>query len=216
MVTIEEIYYYLSFHHLNDDVKQDLAIKLWENRNKYNPEIAKASTWVSAAVKNHLISISRTTDFKENNKTSNFSKFIKEDNENFEYNLLDEILTSNEFNPENEYSRQERKEYCLELIKNLSNDIQKIVYMYSEGFTFDEIGLKLNIGKSTVYKHYQNAISELRLGTYKVYHLVNTQTKEKYKVKSFKQASNIVGCSGQSVSNAYKQNSLLKKIWRIS
>lgn len=134
----EELYRQIRFRHqLTDDDKQELAIKLWEKREQYNPEIATLSAWVTAAAINYSIDKKRKEKNDLNSLTIPLSHFdgINEDGREINNTAID-FLSSYELSPEEQLIASENGEALLEAIKKLSSDHIEVICEYLDG-TYD-------------------------------------------------------------------------------
>ena len=50
---INKVYSILSYIHRNDDIRQDIVLKIYMAREQYDESVASLSAWVTAIAKNH-------------------------------------------------------------------------------------------------------------------------------------------------------------------
>lgn len=204
---MEKVYQILSYLHLDEDVIQDVAIKVWETRESYNPEAGVLSTWVNAIANNHLISISRSLQYKNDNSTNPLSHFEVEFNDGAVYSIIDEFLKSNEPNALDNMIYLEERGELLNRLKTLRDSDRELLQSY-----FNEESLS---GAERVRVHrLKESIVE---GKKWRYELLNVETNEKFFVDTYAEASKICGVKEAAIAKAVKENRLFgKKLWKIS
>ena len=112
---INKVYSILSYIHVNDDIRQDIVIKVYEAREQYDESVASLSAWVTAIAKNHIIDVSRSSEFKRENLTSPLSHFDVDG----EYSSIDAYLANTEPNPLEHIIAQEEKDSVLKRVYEL-------------------------------------------------------------------------------------------------
>ena len=131
----EELYRQISYrHNLDEDDKQELAIKLWEKRHQFNPEIATLSAWVTAAAINYSIDKKRKEKNDLNSLTIPLSHFDRTNDENKQTNnYVADFLASDELSPEQQLITSENGEVLSEALKKLSDDHREVICEYLDG-----------------------------------------------------------------------------------
>ena len=129
---------------VSQDLTQDTFMKVWINKNKYQP-IASPSTWIHTIAKNCAL-----TEYRKikRRKTYSFSQLSKEDHE---FKLE---RGQGEENPEISKDHETYKE-AKRAIEQLSNEFQEIIiYKDIQEHSYDEIsritGLPLGTVKSRI------------------------------------------------------------------
>lgn len=204
---INEIYKQLKYHHhLSEDDVQELAIKIWQARDKYDASKASLSTWVQKIVTNYLIDKKR----KKINMPIPLSHFEYEDENGHTLSSIDEYMASDELSPIDNMIATENIEELLERIDELPLASKNILNKFLAG----EYDSK-KITNRTRLRRAMQALEENKQK--KKYRLTNILTQEEFFVDTFDDAGQICGATRQTICNAHKENRLFfKKSWRIS
>ena len=128
----------------NEDLEQEVYIKVWKNSNNYK-ECGSFKSWISTIAKNiskdYLKSANRKRDI---NSTSDEQIVNK--------------ISDTKANPEQNVIRTFRKKRIKKAIDNLKPKFKEIIIMYEiNGLSYDEISKKLNIPIGTVKSRLYNA-----------------------------------------------------------
>ena len=128
----------------NEDLEQEVYIKVWKNSNNYK-ECGSFKSWISTIAKNiskdYLKSANRKRDI---NSTSDEQVVNK--------------ISDTKANPEQNVIRTFRKKRIKKAIDNLKPKFKEIIIMYEiNGLSYDEISKKLNIPIGTVKSRLYNA-----------------------------------------------------------
>lgn len=207
-ITINDIYDQLKFYHLDDDAQQELALKIWEAKDSYDSEKGQFNTWTTKIVNNYLISISRSTQFKEDKRTDAFSKFDNTEVNNT-INPVVDALTSNEPSPLDSMIASQDREELLERLNHLGDKHKDILLDYISG---DYDGS--TSANRTKLKRAKDALVNFKPSKYE---LVNLETKKVYVIKSLDEARAITGISVEGIRVAFKQSrSFSKKKWKLN
>jgi hypothetical protein len=203
--TIDNIYITLGYLNLDEDDMQDIAIKCWEQLDKYDATKAALSTWVSTIAKNHIISKSRSFQYKTEEKVNPISSFQREGKDGVIYSTIDSYLVSDELNPLNGMIASEDIEVLANRIKSLSPAFQECLEDYIQGKEVDKL------------KFYR-AIKALNEGKKKKkYLLINLHNGDNFQLNSLTEAANIAGCTPEAVRLAsLKSGFFMKKKWHIT
>jgi RNA polymerase sigma-70 factor, ECF subfamily len=128
-----------------DDIRQDVFLKIWLNRNKINnPETF--NSFIFTITKNSLLNLIR----------SNVN------NQAFKVEFSRRIISS-EYVTQNEIEFKEIKTAIDQLVFRLPEKRQKVFLLSrNEGLSNKEIAQKLNISEKTVEDHITNSIRFLR------------------------------------------------------
>ena len=128
----------------NEDLEQEVYIKVWKNSNNYK-ECGSFKSWIGTIAKNiskdYLKSANRKRDI---NSTSDEQIVNK--------------ISDTKANPEQNVIRTFRKKRIKKAIDNLKPKFKEIIIMYEmNGLSYDEISKKLNIPIGTVKSRLYNA-----------------------------------------------------------
>ena len=128
----------------NEDLEQEVYIKVWKNSNNYK-EYGSFKSWIGTIAKNiskdYLKSANRKRDI---NSTSDEQIVNK--------------ISDTKANPEQNVIRTFRKKRIKKAIDNLKPKFKEIIIMYEiNGLSYDEISKKLNIPIGTVKSRLYNA-----------------------------------------------------------
>ena len=128
----------------NEDLEQEVYIKVWKNSNNYK-ECGSFKSWICTIAKNiskdYLKSANRKRDI---NSTSDEQVVNK--------------ISDTKANPEQNVIRTFRKKRIKKAIDNLKPKFKEIIIMYEiNGLSYDEISKKLNIPIGTVKSRLYNA-----------------------------------------------------------
>lgn len=210
-MTIEEIYKQLNFHYqLDDDDKQDLAIKLWTKREQYVLSAGTLATWISSAAKNHLISKARSKKERENNMQIPLSHFEQENEEGHTISAIEAYLVCNDSTPMEQLIASENKKELLERIYGLDTIYSDALLAYLSG-DYDSTC-------STQRARLSRAKEALVQGKKKErYKLIDLQTQQQFEVETLTEAAKIVDMTVEGIRWALNNSGLIrKKTWQIS
>lgn len=197
---INKVYSILSYIHVDDDIRQDIVLKVYMAREQYDESVASLSAWVTAIAKNHIIDVSRSAEFKRGNLTSPISHF----DINGEYSSIDAYLADKEPNPLEHIIAQEEKDNALKRVYELpvtQRDVM-LTHLYKEEVSRPALfRARLALKQNKKEKRFK---------------LINTKTKKEYFVKTHAEASKIADVTAQTVTNAVMKNGLFKNnLWKI-
>lgn len=145
----------VSFCHdseMAEDITQETFVKVWKNIGSYDPKYA-FSTWISAIAKNTAL------DFMKKKSSFPFSSF-----ENQDALLLEAGGISDIFNSGSTINSDPAAKLSVDAALNkLSNKDRSIIGLhYEQGYTFEEIGKKMDKPMNTVKTWHRRAIQRLR------------------------------------------------------
>ncbi len=128
-----------------EDVLQEVFIKSWKNIDKYDAAKGRLFTWLLSVTRNCSINITRSKNYKSQQKNDSLDKCV---------NYIDEtashILNINQIGL--------RKQVHL-----LREDYKNVLELsYFNGYTHEEISKILNVPIGTVKTRLRNAVIELR------------------------------------------------------
>ena len=207
-MTIEEIYKQLNYNYkLDDDDRQDLAIKIWTSRDSYSSSAGTISTWVSSIAKNYLISKARR--FKEKNLPIPLSHFEQENEEGHTSSSIEPYLASNELSPLDDMIASENKQ-------ELENRINALDTIHSEALIAYLNG-EYDATCSTQRARLSRAKESLIQGKKKErYILIDLQTKQEFEVETLAQAAEMTNMTAQGIQWALNKSGFFKKkSWKI-
>lgn len=211
---MEEVYRIIKYLRLSEDDNQDIAIKVWEAQDTFNPEIASLSAWVTKIAKNYVISKSRSTQYKDEQMINYLDYYSFFDEQGNEVNRIDHLITSNELSPIDKMIQTEEREILLNRLESLPNDFRDILKDYLNGVCDSS-----PLGRSRLFRAKQ-AFFEGKTkneGRKKEYLLINLQDSTEYTVGTLKEAAKIAGVTHAGISYAYKNSSFFRKnTWKIT
>lgn len=130
----------------NEDIEQEVYIKVWQNRDKYE-EKGKLKGWIGTIAKNLAKDYLKSSHVK--NRTD-----LDEDK-------LSEIKDKKN-TPELSLVQNERRKAIIEAINNLKPKLKEVIMLCEiEGLTYETISKKLKIPVGTVKSRLYNAKKEL-------------------------------------------------------
>ena len=126
------------------DTLQNVFVKIWKNIGNYDVSKGRLYTWMLNIARNEAIDITRSKDFKTNEKNRKEIKFVSSLSETDMRIKPDEIDLPS-------------------LVEKLDPNERIIVdYMYFKGYTQAEIAEELEIPLGTVKTRVRNAVINLR------------------------------------------------------
>lgn len=127
----------------NEDLEQEVYIKAWQNLPKYKEE-GKFKQWICMITANICRDFFRSKEFKHKAKESS-------DEQDFE-------TLSVEKTPENITDEKQRQKIILKAVDSLSKEHKKVIMLFEfEGYTIEEIALKLKVPAGTIKSRLFNA-----------------------------------------------------------
>lgn len=208
-MTVNEIYECLKYYHLDDDTQQEIALKIWANRDAFDESRGKLSTFISTIVKHHKISQWRSAEYKKDEVTRPISDYEMTTDDGTLDCTIDRFLTSKELTPDDDLIRQEEKDMLLERINELPDMYSEILKAYISG-EYDPASVteraRLHRAKKALVEQKEK----------KSYLLVNLKSNQQHHVNSFDEAATIVGCHTETCRLSYISGRKFKKDWRIS
>ena len=127
----------------NEDLEQEVYIRLWKNRDKYK-EQNKLLSWVCTVTANLCKDYLKSKDFRQNQVTSG-----------------DEDLLKNQRvkdTPESILSAKQRQKFILKQIDSLPAKMKQSLVLYEfEDYSYEDIANKLHIPVGTVKSRINNA-----------------------------------------------------------
>ncbi len=132
----------------NEDIEQEVYIKLWKNKDKYQ-EKGSFKSWVNTIAKN------TSKDYLK-------SKVVK-----YEYNSTSDDMVMNNIqdkrnNPENSSIISERQKLIINAIENLRPKLKEVIMLCEiNGYTYESAAKKLNCPIGTIKSRIYNAKKDL-------------------------------------------------------
>jgi hypothetical protein len=203
----------LSRHHeLTEDDRQDLAVQLWSKSHQYDESIATVSAWVSASVKNYLISKSRQKK-KVNDLTIPISFFETTNSENNHINnAVSDLLASEELSPDEQLITSENREVSLNRLKMTLNQSEM-------EFVQDILDGKVNFSSqenSTNRVRFKRLLEKIAAGPQKCkFILRDISTGDEFQYDTYKEIVKHTGFTHETVSSSFKANKIFGKKWKI-
>jgi len=207
MITIEEIYKQAEFgqnkYGYDDDMKQDIVIHIWLNKDKYDPSKGTKNTWMNTLVKFFFIN----DKILRKVKTTPLSYF-EFDKDDYTFNLLETKMIANELSPIDELIHQEEQEEFTKSIESLPSVKKEIINNYIDD------GVKPKT--KTEQQQLRRIIKSLneKEKEFKFF-LINIETKKELFFNTLTEISEYLDLKTSTVSAAYRDKRIFKKKWRI-
>jgi RNA polymerase sigma-70 factor (ECF subfamily) len=132
----------------NEDVEQEVYIKLWKNSDKYE-ERGSMKSWVNTVAKN------TSKDYLK-------SSYIKYEGDSTSDELVLTSITDKRTTPEEVVLVSERQKRIIEAVENLKPKFKEVIKLCEiYGYTYEEASKKLNCPIGTVKSRIFNAKKEL-------------------------------------------------------
>lgn len=134
----------------NDDIEQEVYLKIWKNSDKYN-ESGSLKSWVSMIAKNTSL------DYLKSAYTRMFKNSDGDD-----YTL--ESIKDNKYSPEDKIVNLERQKQIIKAIDSLKPKFKEVIMMVEiDGYSYEECAQKLRCPLGTVKSRIFNAKKELSI-----------------------------------------------------
>lgn len=132
----------------NEDLTQEVLIKVWKNKEKYE-ERGSIKSWVSTIAKNLSKDYLKSASYKvQSTSTSD------------EY-TIDSIQDANS-NPEKTYTKLERQKMISKAINNLKPKLKEVILLTEiEGYSYEDCAQKLKCPIGTIKSRIFNAKKQL-------------------------------------------------------
>ena len=132
----------------NEDIEQEVYLKIWKNSEKYN-EKGSIKSWISSIAKNASLDYLKSSYHKVF-QTSTSDDFVKE-------SIKDKKVT-----PEDKVVRLDRQKIIVNAIKSLKPKFKEVIMMCEiNGYSYEECAQRLNCPVGTVKSRIYNAKKEL-------------------------------------------------------
>lgn len=132
----------------NEDIEQEVYLKIWKNSEKYN-EKGSIKSWISSIAKNASLDYLKSSYHKVF-QTSTSDDFVIE-------SIKDKKVT-----PEDKVVRLDRQKVIVNAINSLKPKFKEVIMMCEiNGFSYEECAKKLNCPVGTVKSRIYNAKKEL-------------------------------------------------------
>lgn len=123
--------------HNNEDIEQEVYIKLWKNRDKYD-ENGKFKSWIKTITLNATKDFLKSKQNKQSGITINDEGVLK--------NIHD-----NTFYTENKIIKLETRKTVIEAIENLNKNHREVIILYEfYNLSYEDIAKKLNCPLGTI------------------------------------------------------------------
>ena len=145
----DKVYYfalkYLRSQEAAENLTQEVFVKLWETRDRLDPEFSFNA---------YLFTIARNTIFNSHRKKRNELAYL---------NHLNLVFNHAEFKTEQEFHLKELQVHIEQCVDKLPAQRQIVFRMSrTEGFSHKEIAMKLGISEKTIAAHIRLALKTLR------------------------------------------------------
>lgn len=132
----------------NEDIEQEVYLKIWKNSEKYN-EKGSIKSWISSIAKNASLDYLKSSYHKVF-QTSTSDDFVIE-------SIKDKKVT-----PEDKVVRLDRQKVIVNAINSLKPKFKEVIMMCEiNGYSYEECAMKLNCPVGTVKSRIYNAKKEL-------------------------------------------------------
>ena len=132
----------------NEDIEQEVYLKIWKNSEKYN-EKGSIKSWISSIAKNASLDYLKSSYHKVF-QTSTSDDFVIE-------SIKDKKVT-----PEDKVVRLDRQKIIVNAINSLKPKFKEVIMLCEiDGYSYEECAKKLNCPVGTVKSRIYNAKKEL-------------------------------------------------------
>ena len=132
----------------NEDIEQEVYLKIWKNSEKYN-EKGSIKSWISSIAKNASLDYLKSSYHKVF-QTSTSDDFVIE-------SIKDKKVT-----PEDKVVRLDRQKVIVNAINSLKPKFKEVIMMCEiNGYSYEECAKRLNCPVGTVKSRIYNAKKEL-------------------------------------------------------
>ena len=132
----------------NEDLEQEVYIKAWKNRHKYQ-EQNNFAAWIYKITQNTCKDFLKSAAFKKSAITDSTDESLMQ-------------IKDKRQNPENEFLKKQRQKIIINAIEKLSPKMREVIVLYDmNGLSYEQIAQKLNCPQGTVKSRIFNARKEL-------------------------------------------------------
>ncbi len=132
----------------NEDVEQEVYIKLWKNSEKYE-ERGSQKSWVNTVAKNASKDYLKSKSFKQEQDTTSDD-------------LIYNSLRDNKTTPEDGLILTERRKKIISAVDSLKPKFREVIMLCEiYGYTYEDAAKKLNCPIGTIKSRIYNAKKEL-------------------------------------------------------
>lgn len=132
----------------NEDLEQEVYVKIWKNSNKYS-EKGSIKSWISTITRNTSLDYLKSA-YHRNSQTSTSDELVLT-------NIKDKKIS-----PEDNILKQERQKKILAAINKLKPKFKEVIIMCEiNGYTYEECAQKLKCPIGTVKSRIYNAKKDL-------------------------------------------------------
>ncbi len=132
----------------NDDLEQEVYVKIWKNADKYK-EKGSIKSWISTITKNASL------DYLKSSYHKMFSTSTADD-------FVMTNITDSKMSPENKVVSLERQRRIIDAVNKLKPKFKEVIMMCEMyGYTYEECAQRLNCPLGTVKSRIFNAKKEL-------------------------------------------------------
>ena len=134
-----------------NDVLQEAFLQVWQNAAAYRPDLAKPLTWITSIVR-----------YRALDRLEREQKHHKNRENNGDHQLFDEIASVN--SPENETLTHQLQSQIHSCLQVLDKQVRKSIELaYLDGYSREEIALRLQTNANTVKSWLRRGAERLRL-----------------------------------------------------
>ena len=132
----------------NEDLEQEVYIKAWKNREKYN-EQNNFKAWIYKIAQNTCKDFLKSSAYKKSNLTDSTDEIVLQ-------------IKDKKQCPENEFLKKQRQKIIIDAIDKLSPKLKEVVVLCDmHGLSYEQIATKLNCPEGTVKSRIFNARKQL-------------------------------------------------------
>lgn len=126
----------------NEDLEQEVYLKIWQNQNNYQDE-GKKSSWLG------VVTANLCRDYLK-------SRFNKHNNCTLQGEIIEKVSVTPKY--EEKIDKKKRQKIILKAVDELPADLRKVIILYEfEEKSYKEIADKLKIAEGTVKSRLFNA-----------------------------------------------------------
>lgn len=132
----------------NEDIEQEVYLKIWKNSEKYN-EKGSIKSWISSIAKNASL------DYLKSSYHKVFQASTSDD-------FVMESIKDKKITPEDKVVRLDRQKVIVNAINSLKPKFKEVIMLCEiNGYSYEECAKKLNCPVGTVKSRIYNAKKEL-------------------------------------------------------
>ena len=137
-------------HQDNEDIEQEVYIKLWKNSDKYE-ERGSLKSWINTVAKNAAKDFLKSSSFKNSQNTTSDDVELGK-------------ISDKKISPEEALITTDRQKTIIKAVESLKPKFKEVIMMCEiYGYTYEEASKKLNCPTGTIKSRIFNAKKELAI-----------------------------------------------------